>query len=90
MKKRIVQLTLVMLCILLTGLTAIADGKLVLETIHSKSLENNLIGDSPDKAVTIYLPPSYDEGNNIYPVAYYLNGFTANNTCGRISFLSIL
>jgi hypothetical protein len=28
-------------------------------TVHGASLEGNLEGDSPDRAVTIYLPPSY-------------------------------
>src|SRR5262245_14191821 len=28
-------------------------------TVHGKSLEGNLEGDSPDRDVTVYLPPSY-------------------------------
>ncbi len=45
--------------------------------VHSKSLEGNLGGDSPDRDVSIYLPPSYKtEKNRRYPVVYMLHGFT--------------
>ena len=45
--------------------------------VHGKSLEGNLEGDSPDRDVSIYLPPSYaKERNRRYPVIYLLHGFT--------------
>jgi enterochelin esterase-like enzyme len=45
--------------------------------VHGKSLEGNLDGDSPDRDVSIYLPPSYKtERNRRYPVVYMLHGFT--------------
>lgn len=45
--------------------------------VHSKALEGNLSGDSPDRDVSIYLPPSYKtEKNRRYPVVYMLHGFT--------------
>ena len=45
--------------------------------VHGKSLEGNLEGDSPDRDVSIYLPPSYaKERNRRYPVIYMLHGFT--------------
>ncbi len=45
--------------------------------VHGKSLEGNLDGDSPDREVSIYLPPSYKtEKNRRYPVVYMLHGFT--------------
>ena len=51
-------------------------GKLEKITIHGKSLEGNLEGDSPDRDVFVYLPPSYDrEPNRRYPVVYTLHGF---------------
>ena len=82
MKKHIIQLTLVMFCILLTGLTAIAqDGEIVRITVHSPSLEKNLFNDSPDRDVTIYLPPSYDTDPGMrYPVVYLLHGYSGNDT----------
>jgi enterochelin esterase-like enzyme len=44
--------------------------------IHGKSLEGNLEGDSPDRDVTIYLPPGYatDKARR-YPVIYLLHGY---------------
>ncbi len=45
--------------------------------VHGKSLEGNLDGDSPDRDISIYLPPSYKtEKNRRYPVVYMLHGFT--------------
>jgi enterochelin esterase-like enzyme len=45
--------------------------------IHGQSLEGNLEGDSPDRDVMVYLPPSYKvSGNRRYPVVYLLHGFT--------------
>jgi len=48
--------------------------------VHSKFLEGNLEGDSPDRDVTIYLPPGYKSTmNKRYPVVYMLHGFTDND-----------
>jgi S-formylglutathione hydrolase len=45
--------------------------------IHGRSLAGNLEGDSPDRDVMVYLPPSYKvSGNRRYPVLYMLHGFT--------------
>jgi S-formylglutathione hydrolase FrmB len=44
--------------------------------IHARSLENNLLGDSPDRYVSVYLPPSYlASSTRRYPVVYLLHGF---------------
>src|SRR5579862_4340648 len=44
--------------------------------IHGKSLEGNLEGDSPDREVTIYLPPGYDVNRHQrYAVVYLLHGY---------------
>ena len=44
--------------------------------VHGKSLEGNLEGDSPDRDVFVYLPPSYGkEKNRRYPVVYFLHGY---------------
>jgi enterochelin esterase-like enzyme len=44
--------------------------------VHGKSLEGNLEGDSPDRDVFIYLPPSYATSRNQrYPVVYLLHGY---------------
>src|SRR5579862_2476038 len=55
-----------------------ADRKGAVERIkvHGKSLEGNLEGDSPDRDVFVYLPPSYGtEKNRRYPVVYFLHGY---------------
>ena len=45
-------------------------------TVHGKSLEGNLEGDSPDREVSVYLPPSYaTEQARRYPVVYLLHGY---------------
>ena len=45
--------------------------------VHGKALEGNLAGDSPDRDVSVYLPPSYtNAANRRYPLLYMLHGFT--------------
>src|SRR5690242_12365961 len=45
--------------------------------VHGDSLAGNLEGDSPDRMVSVYLPPSYaKEPRRRYPVLYLLHGFT--------------
>ena len=48
--------------------------------VHGKCLEGNLDGDSPDRDVSVYLPPSYKSNpQKRYPVVYFLHGFTDND-----------
>jgi enterochelin esterase-like enzyme len=54
--------------------------------VHGQALEGNLEGDSPDRDVTVYLPPSYaTERARRYPVIYLLHGYggTDANWTGR-------
>ena len=45
-------------------------------TVHGKALEGNLEADSPDREVSVYLPPSYGEDQaRRYPVLYLLHGY---------------
>ena len=45
-------------------------------TVHGKALEGNLDGDTPDRDVLVYLPPSYrTDANRRYPVVYLLHGY---------------
>jgi S-formylglutathione hydrolase FrmB len=49
-------------------------------TVHGASLEGNLEGDSPDRHVIVYLPPSYaTSGPRRYPVLYALHGYSIDN-----------
>jgi enterochelin esterase-like enzyme len=45
--------------------------------VHGTSLEGNLEGDSPDRDVVVYLPPSYAKSPKLrYPVVYFLHGYS--------------
>ena len=45
--------------------------------IHGKALEGSLEGDSADRDVIVYLPPSYDrETKRRFPVVYALHGYS--------------
>lgn len=55
----------------------IHHGSLERVLVHGKSLEGNLEGDSPDRNVSVYLPPSYKQDKTRrYPVLFLLHGFT--------------
>lgn len=57
----------------------VAQGRVVTDTLHSRALRGNLIGDSPDREVLVYLPPSYDRAPATrYPVLYLLHGMTSH------------
>ncbi|MEX0678812.1 MAG: alpha/beta hydrolase-fold protein [Pirellulales bacterium] len=50
-------------------------GRLVYITVHSPALEGNLLKDSPDRPVAVYLPPTYDKSpSRRYPAIYLLHG----------------
>jgi S-formylglutathione hydrolase FrmB len=49
--------------------------------VHGRALEGNLEGDSPDRMVSIYLPPSYAKSRSRrFPVLYLLHGFTDSDS----------
>lgn len=50
-------------------------------TVHGASLVGNLEGDTPDRMVSVYLPPSYTKHPQArYPVLYLLHGFTDSDS----------
>lgn len=61
------------------------QGTVVTDSIYSRHLENQM-GESPTRAVSVYLPPGYEESNLNYPVIYFLHGFTGDNT--MLSYMS--
>ena len=64
-----------LLLLLVFGAVVAQEGRLIRETVHGKSLEQNVTGDSADRKVSIYLPPSYDKSpERRYPVLYLLHG----------------
>jgi enterochelin esterase-like enzyme len=65
------------------GIAAAADlpsapaGTMSQITVHGESLVGNLSGDSADRAVFVYLPPSYAAAKSRrYPVLYDLHGYS--------------
>src|SRR5690242_20036801 len=47
------------------------------QTIHAASLEGNLEGDSADRELLVFLPPSYATARSRrYPVLYALHGYS--------------
>lgn len=70
---RFAGLVLAALCV--AGSASAREGRLVRETVHAVSLEKNVTGESPDRSVTVYLPPGYDrEPAKRYAVVYLLHG----------------
>lgn len=63
---------------LLISAAAIAaqDGRVVTETFRSTALAKTVTGESADRSVSVYLPPSYDTSNKRYPVVFLLHGIT--------------
>src|SRR5579863_1493639 len=58
---------------------ATPHGQVIHVTVHSAALENNGVADSPNREVSIYLPPDYDAAPERYPVLYLLHGYTATD-----------
>ena len=55
-------------------------GRLVDDNLESPALAANLLGDPVRRAVTVYLPPQYDqETAGQFPVVFLLHGFKAQN-----------
>src|SRR5262245_27075269 len=58
------------------GAQASSLGQLAADTLHSKALEKNLYGDTPDRSLLVYLPASYATSPaKRYPVVYLLHGY---------------
>jgi S-formylglutathione hydrolase FrmB len=53
----------------------VQEGKIIREKVHAAALEKTVTGESPDRWVSVYLPPSYDGApTKRYPVLYLLHG----------------
>lgn len=51
--------------------------------VHSRALEHNLLGDSADQHVLVFLPRNYNSSpNKRYPVVYFLHGFDLVSALG--------
>ncbi len=60
--------------------TLAQEGRIVEITVDSKAIAGNMLGDSPKRNVTVYLPPEYDETlDRRFPVVYLLHGYLGTN-----------
>ena len=58
-----------------------SNGSLFTRTVFSQSLDGNFLGDDPNRKVSIYLPPGYDENQDIhYPLITVLAYHGGNHT----------
>lgn len=55
------------------------SGTVVTRRINSVYLENTG-GENPDRRISVYLPASYEQSKQHYPVIYYLHGFMGTDT----------
>ncbi|MBS0581663.1 MAG: hypothetical protein JSS42_01015 [Proteobacteria bacterium] len=77
------RLLVLLSCLLCTGMLyspgAAAQGSIIVETLHSRALRGNRIGDTPDRKITVHLPASYGRDSaRRYPVVYLLHGATSD------------
>ena len=54
--------------------------KINLEIFTSDVLRHNPLGDPYVRRIPVYLPPSYDDADTLYPVVYLLTGFAGRGT----------
>ncbi|UDF03054.1 alpha/beta hydrolase family protein [Asticcacaulis sp. AND118] len=57
-----------------------AQSRLDHRQIRAASLTHNIVGMSPMRGVTVYLPSGYDTSGKRYPVIYFLNNFKETET----------
>ncbi len=56
-----------------------APGKIVSRIINSNYLQNTG-GENPNRKISVYLPPGYEQSTQRYPVIYYLHGFMGTDS----------
>ena len=87
------SIVILLLACFMPQLALAAEGRLVSNTVHSRALEGNLLGDAAERSVIVYLPPSYDSTPaKRYPVVYLLHGNNQRNTLwteGRFQGMNI-
>src|SRR5262245_42174489 len=74
----VIGISLVALAVPALADEAAAAGKVEHIVVHGQSLEGNLSGDTADRMVRVYLPPSYaKDRKHRYAVVYFLHGILA-------------
>ena len=78
MRRTVTLALLVLSAVIMLSPAAKAQGRIITETLKSQALRGNLIGDTANRELTIYLPPSYDrKPKTRFPVLYLLHGYTS-------------
>lgn len=54
-------------------------------TVPSEALGDNLLGEPAQRDVTVYLPPQYFEGDESFPVVYYLAGHGTGRSIANVT-----
>lgn len=70
-------------CLLLLSVgihAAATDSRITDFTLKSTALDENLIGINPERNIKVYLPASYQQGKQRYPVIYYFHSLGWSNT----------
>lgn len=73
------MLALLLTLVSMNGRCQLSRGTVVLRVVHSTALRNTG-GESPDRRISIYLPPGYEQSLKRFPVIYYLHGFLNNDS----------
>src|SRR3954468_13379575 len=50
------------------------SGTVIRKIVNSNYLKNTA-GENPNRKISVYLPPGYEQSKKRYPVIYYLHGF---------------
>jgi hypothetical protein len=76
-RHRIAAATVVALVLAATQASA-QTGRIVRDSVRSRALAGNLLGDSPTREVLVYLPPGYDRSpGRRYPAGAHLDPMEA-------------
>ena len=63
------------------------NGRIERVTVYSQSIEGNLLGDAPNRNVSVYLPHQYDSNpTDRFPVIYMLHGYGGTDSTYIESF----
>ncbi|MET3128284.1 enterochelin esterase-like enzyme [Arcicella rosea] len=77
MKKLITLIVILLLCHFSNAQNSV--GKIVSHIIESKALQN-VGGENPNRKISVYLPPNYENTKERFPVIYYLHGFMGKDS----------
>lgn len=78
MKKVFVVLVMTITCGTLYA--QLTGGTIIRKKFTATSLLSNQVGESPERNVSVYLPPGYESSTQSYPVIYFLHGYTGNDS----------